>query len=146
MLVGLVVLSCTEALVAVAEPMSASEPLTIDVVVHANTGLGEPQIALDPHDPTTVVVGENNSGVSVSHDRGLTWRRVPLPNPGDNVLTVTPDRTFVYSALDGDVNVSSDGGTTWPIVGNWVGQVAAMTQGLPARSARALAGMQRRGV
>jgi hypothetical protein len=104
--------------------------LTYDVAADPNTGLGEPEIKVNPRDPTDLVVGENNSGVSVSHDRGLTWTQRPMSNPGDNVLAVEPDGTFVYSSLDGQVHASSDGGDSWTTVGNWVGAVAAQTQAL----------------
>ena len=73
------------------------------------------------------MIGENNSGVSVSHDGGLSFTHRAIPNPGDNVLAVQPDGTFVYSSLDGQVHVSTDGGDTWSTVGNWVGEVAAQT-------------------
>ena len=113
----------------------AARPLTLDVVVHADTGLGEPQVAVDPRDPSTIVVGENNTGVSVSRDRGATWTQGPeyLRNPGDNVLAVTPDSTFVYSALDGDVWTSNDGGKAWSIAGTWLGSVAMTMRDVPAR-------------
>src|SRR4051812_46914895 len=99
-----------------------------DVEVHPGSGLGEPQIHINPKDPSNLVVGENDSGVSVSRDGGATWKQVSLPNPGDNVLAVEPSGTFLYSALDGHVRASSDGGTTWTTVGNWVGQVAQQAQ------------------
>lgn len=104
---------------------AAPVPLTEDVVVHAATGLGEPQVAVHPRDRRTVVVGENNTGVSVSHDAGRTWAQVDIPNQGDNVLAVQADGTFTYSSLSGDVQESRDRGRTWRSVGNWVGALAA---------------------
>ncbi len=107
---------------------AARQSLVIDVAADPGTGLGEPEVEVDPLDPADVVIGENNSGVSVSHDGGLHFARHALPNPGDNVLAVQPDGTFVYSSLDGQVHVSADAGNTWSTVGNWVGEVAAQTQ------------------
>jgi hypothetical protein len=98
-----------------------------DVTAHPGTGLGEPQVRVNPHDPDNVVIGENNSGVSVSHDGGRTFAQHDLENPGDNVLAVQPDGRFVYTSLDGQVHVSNDGGDHWTTVGNWVGAVATHT-------------------
>jgi hypothetical protein len=109
---------------------SSSTPPVIDVAADPGTGLGEPEVRVDPRQPNDVVIGENNSGVSVSHDGGLTFKQHALPNPGDNVLAVEPDGTFVYSSLDGQVHVSADGGDDWSTVGNWVGEMAAQTQQL----------------
>jgi hypothetical protein len=117
---------------------AGAAPLTYDVAAHPDTGLGEPEVRVNPRDPTNLVIGENNSGVSVSHDRGLTWRQVPLANPGDNVLAVEPNGRFVYSSLDGQVHVSDDGGGSWTTAGNWVGTVAAQTQGLASAPAGAV--------
>jgi hypothetical protein len=107
---------------------AASPPLVIDTAADPATGLGEPEVRVNPLQPTDVVIGENNSGVSVSHDGGLTFKQHNLSNPGDNVLAVEPDGTFAYSSLDGQVHVSNDGGDHWTTVGNWVGEVAAQTQ------------------
>lgn len=106
----------------------ADPPLTYDVAADPNTGLGEPELKVNPRAPANVVIGENNSGVSVSHDRGRTWQQTPLANPGDNVLAVEPNGTFVYSSLDGQVHVSDNGGASWRTVGNWVGAVADQAQ------------------
>ena len=110
--------------------VATAAPPVVDVNVDPGNAEGEPEVAVDPRDPATVVVGENNSGVSVSHDHGRTWHAVALPNPGDNVLTVRPDGTFVYSSLDGEVDTSSDGGRSWSVAGNWVGAVAAQLNGV----------------
>jgi hypothetical protein len=107
----------------------AGPPAVTDVLVHGNTGVGEPQVALDPGHPADVVVGENNTGVSVSHDRGATWKQVALPNQGDNTLTIDAAGTYAYTSLDGDVQVSADRGDTWRSAGNWVGSLAALWSG-----------------
>jgi len=112
---------------AAAGPAAASTPPVVDVAADPGTGLGEPEVHVRPLDPQDVVIGENNTGVSVSDDGGLTFTHRSLPNPGDNALAVEPDGTFVYTSLDGQVHVSSDGGNTWSTVGNWVGEVAAQT-------------------
>ena len=108
-----------------AQSAAGAAPLTLDIAADPNTGLGEPEIAVDPHNPSVLVIGENNTGLSVSSDRGRSWRKVSVQNPGDNVLAVEPDGTFIASSLDGDVQASSDGGISWSSVGNWVGVVAA---------------------
>jgi hypothetical protein len=100
---------------------------TVDVAAHSGTGLGEPEVRVNPLDPNNIVIGENNSGVSVSHDRGLTFKQHAIENPGDNVLAVQPNGRFVYTSLDGQVHVSGDGGDHWTTVGNWVGALAAQT-------------------
>jgi hypothetical protein len=107
----------------------AGPPVVTDVLVHENTGVGEPQVALDPRHPSDVVVGENNTGVSVSHDMGATWKQVALPNQGDNTLTIDAAGTYAYTSLDGDVQVSADRGETWRSAGNWVGSLAALWSG-----------------
>lgn len=122
-------------LAALAPPPAAAAPtapLTFDTVVHADTGLGEPQVRVNPRDPSNLVIGENDSGVSISHDRGASWRQVSLPNPGDNVVAARPDGSFAYSSLDGRLRVSADGGDSWTAVGNWVGAAATRTQPLSA--------------
>src|SRR3954452_7852261 len=93
----------------------------VDVSVIQGSGTGEPEVEVSPKDPDTIVVGRNDAGVAVSHDRGRTWRQVAMPNPGDHVLTTGPDGPFWYSALDGDVRMSTDNGDTWTTVGNWIG-------------------------
>src|SRR4051812_49860043 len=93
-----------------AAPCALADP--VDVSVAKESGTGEPEVEISPKDPDTIVVGRNDSGVAVSHDRGRTFKQVALPNPGDHVLTVGPDGTFWYSALDGGVRRSTDGGDT----------------------------------
>jgi hypothetical protein len=120
-------LTCALAVAALAAPAgAAADP--VDVSVVRDSGAGEPEVEVSPKDPNTIVVGRNDAGVAVSHDRGRTWRQVAMPNPGDHVLTTGPDGTFWYSALDGDVRMSTDNGDTWKTVGNWVGAVAAQSQ------------------
>src|SRR5689334_24202017 len=107
------------ALLLCAVSAASAEPL--DVSVTKSSGTGEPEVEVSPKDPSTIVVGKNDAGVAVSHDRGRTFKQVSLPNPGDHVLTVGPDGTFWYSALDGDVRMSTDDGDSWKSVGNWIG-------------------------
>jgi hypothetical protein len=118
--------ACLLALVLLVAPCAAAAA-PVDVSVATNTGSGEPEVEVSPKDPDTIVVGKNDTGVAVSHDRGRTFKQVSLPNPGDHVLTVGPDGTFWYSALDGDVRMSADGGDRWATVGNWVGEIAAQS-------------------
>src|SRR3954470_12963510 len=118
-----------------AAPCALADP--VDVSVVKDSGTGEPEVEVSPKDPDTIVVGKNDSGVAVSHDRGRTWTQVALPNPGDHVLASAPDGTFFYSALDGDVRMSADGGDHWATVGNWVGKVPA-----PSAAARPAPGAQ----
>jgi hypothetical protein len=120
-------LAALVAALAAATPAAASGPAVIDVAADPGTGLGEPEMHVNPLDPQDVVIGENNTGVSVSHDGGLTFTHRSLPNPGDNALAVESDGTFVYTSLDGQVHVSRDRGDTWTTAGNWVGEVAAQT-------------------
>jgi hypothetical protein len=112
-----------------AAPTSA-EPVVSDALVAANSGSGEPEVEINPGNPADIVVGRNDAGVAVSRDGGHTFRQVSLPNPGDHVLAVEPDGSFVYSALDGAVRVSHDGGETWAIVGNWVGAISAQAHAI----------------
>ena len=125
---GVLVLSALSLLLSAAPPAAAaSRTPVIDVAADPGTGLGEPEVHVDPLNPADVVIGENNTGVSVSNDGGLTFAQRAMSNPGDNVLAVEPDGRFVYSSLDGQVHVSADGGNTWTTTGNWVGEVAAQT-------------------
>ena len=112
------------ALLPVATARSASAPTVTDVLVQQDSGAGEPQVAVDPRHPLDVVVGENNLGVSVSHDGGRRWTHVDLPNQGDNTTTVDAAGTYAYTSLDGEVFTSKDRGRTWQAVGNWVGALA----------------------
>jgi hypothetical protein len=104
----------------------ATQTAVVDRLVHGNTGVGEPQVAVDLRHPGDIVIGENNTGVSVSHDSGRTWKQVSIPNQGDNTLTIDAAGTYAYTSLDGDVQVSKDRGTTWSSAGNWVGSLAAL--------------------
>jgi hypothetical protein len=108
----------------------AAAPQVVDTLVHTDTGVGEPELALDVRRPRDVVVGENNTGVSVSHDAGRTWKQVSMPNQGDNATTVDAAGTYVYTSLDGDVQVSKDHGDHWASVGNWVGALSALWKDL----------------
>jgi hypothetical protein len=119
------------ALVPLAAAQSAGPPSVRDVLVREDSGAGEPQLAVDPRFPGDVVVGENNLGVSVSHDAGLHWTHVDLPNQGDNTLTVDAAGTYAYTSLDGEVLVSKDRGRTWASAGNWVGSLASAWYGVP---------------
>src|SRR3954451_16783680 len=123
-----------------AAPCALADP--VDVSVVKDSGTGEPEVEVSPKDPSTIVVGKNDAGVAVSHDRGRTFKQVDLPNPGDHVLTVGPDGTFWYSALDGDVRMSTDGGDKWTSVGNWIGAVAAQAHELASTGAVAVAGRE----
>lgn len=117
------------AAVAIAVPIAtadAAPPLVVDHLVHGGTGVGEPQLAVDPRHPADVVVGENNTGVSVSHDAGRTWKQVGIRNQGDNTTTIDAAGTYAYTSLDGDVQVSRDRGESWTSVGNWVGALAGL--------------------
>src|SRR3954451_5475840 len=134
-----VVVGAMAALLCVA-PCALADP--VDVSVVKDSGTGEPEIEVSPKDPETIVVGKNDKGVAVSHDRGRTFKQVDLENPGDHVLTAGPDGTFFYSALDGDVRMSSDNGDTWKSVGNWVGAVAAQAHELASSGAVAVAGRE----
>jgi len=120
-----VVLLAVSALLPVATARSAAAPQVRDVLVRGDTGTGEPQVAVDPRHPLDVVVGENNLGVSVSHDGGLHWTHVAIPNQGDNTTTIDAAGTYAYTSLDGEVVVSRDRGRTWAPGGNWVGSLAA---------------------
>jgi len=121
-------LTCALLVLALTAPAAAAAADPVDVSVIKDSGTGEPEVEVNPKDPDTIVVGKNDAGVAVSHDRGRTFSQIALPNPGDNVLTVGPDGTFWYSALDGDVRMSADDGRTWTTVGNWVGAIAAQSQ------------------
>src|SRR3954451_12282359 len=134
-----VVVGAMAALLCVA-PCALADP--VDVSVVKDSGTGEPEIEVSPKDPDTIVVGKNDKGVAVSHDRGRTFKQVELENPGDHVLTVGPDGTFWYSALDGDVRMSADNGATWTSVGNWVGAVAAQAHALAPTGVGAVAGRE----
>jgi hypothetical protein len=108
----------------------AAAPVVTDRLVHENVGTGEPQLAVDPRHPADVVIGENNSGVNVSHDAGQTWTHVAIANQGDNATTVDAAGTYAYTSLDGDVQVSKDRGVTWTSRGNWVGALSGLWSGL----------------
>ena len=114
------------ALVLPAATAPAAGPSVLDVLVHGNTGVGEPQVVIDPRHPGDVVIGENNSGVSVSHDHGHTWKQVAIPNQGDNTTAIDAAGTYAYTSLDGDLQVSKDRGDTWRSAGNWVGALSAL--------------------
>lgn len=135
-------LALAVALLGAAAPSAHAAALVHDVAAHPDTGLGEPEVRVNPRDPANVVIGENDTGVSVSRDRGATFMHVALPNPGDNVLAVQPDGTFVYSSLNGDVEASRDGGATWSTRGNWVGRVAAQAAAVAPTGAGAVAGRE----
>jgi hypothetical protein len=119
-----VVVLAVSSLLPVATARSAAGPAVRDVLVRQDSGAGEPQVAVDPRHPLDVVVGENNLGVSVSHDGGLHWSHVDLPNQGDNATTVDAAGTYAYTSLDGEVFTSRDRGRSWQAVGNWVGSLA----------------------
>ena len=108
----------------------AASPAVVDRLVQENTGSGEPQVAVDPRHPADVVVGKNDHGISVSHDRGLTWSLVDIPNQGDNTTTIDAAGTYAYTTLDGDVQVSKDQGRHWSSSGNWVGSLAGLWSSL----------------
>ena len=114
----------------------------VDVVVAPDSGTGEPEVEVSPRDPNTIVVGKNDSGVAVSHDHGMSFKQVAMENPGDHVLTVAPDGTFFYSALDGAVRMSTDNGDTWSTVGNWVGAVAEQAHAQAGSGGIAVAGRE----
>jgi hypothetical protein len=93
-----------------------------------NPDQGEPEIAVDPTRPGTIVVSISARGVATSHDNGRTWTFTSLPNQGDSVLTVDVAGHFYYSSLSGDVQESVDHGDHWTSVGNWVGALAAQAE------------------
>jgi hypothetical protein len=127
-------LLAVSALLPVTVARSAAAPQVRDVLVKQDSGAGEPQVAVDRRHPLDVVVGENNLGVSVSHDGGLHWTHVSLPNQGDNTTTVDAAGTYAYTSLDGEVMVSRDRGRTWTSAGNWVGDLAHAWYGLGGSS------------
>ena len=109
--------------VALALPAGAgTRPSTRDVAVDSPGG--EPEINVNPRDSRNLVMGDNVFGVAYSRDGGATWKHVSIPNLGDNVLTVEPNGTFLYSSISGTIWASRDGGATWAKHGNWVGSLA----------------------
>lgn len=91
----------------------------------------EPSLAVDPTDPTNLVVGWRQfdniasnfrqAGVAYSHDGGATWSVPGVVQPGafrtDPVLSADSFGTFLYYSLNsltaGDLWVSTDKGVSW---------------------------------
>src|SRR5260370_40843550 len=57
----------------------------------------------------TIVNGATGTGVTKAQQFCIT----PDPGGGGKALTLQAIKTGVFSALTGDLEVSSDGGTTW---------------------------------
>ncbi len=97
-----------------------------------NDAANEPSMAIDPNDPSRVVIGWRQfdtifdpnafrqAGVSYSHDGGLTWSATTL-DPGqfrsDPVLAADNHGNFFYSSLPSlntvELFKSVDGGVSW---------------------------------
>ncbi len=91
----------------------------------------EPSIAVDPTNPSRLVVGWRQfdaiasnfrqAGRAISADAGLSWTNLGVFTPGtfrsDPVLEAGRNGTFYYYSLDGTFNcqmfISNDGGQTW---------------------------------
>jgi len=91
----------------------------------------EPSLAVDPTDPTRIVIGWRQfdtitsnfrqAGNAYSHDGGLTWTNPGVLDPGqfrsDPVLAADGFGNFHYSSLSAvdsaQVFTSTDGGVTW---------------------------------
>lgn len=91
----------------------------------------EPSLAVDPNDPTRIVVGWRQfdtinssfrqAGWGFSHDGGNSWRHPGVIEPtvfrSDPVLDVDADGNFYYSSLRGDFSVwtfvSNTSGASW---------------------------------
>ncbi|MHC4697009.1 MAG: sialidase family protein [Planctomycetota bacterium] len=91
----------------------------------------EPSIAIDPTDPTRIVIGWRQfatiasnfreAGWAYSHDAGQTWTFPGVLEPGqfrsDPVLAADSGGNFFYSSLSSSTSAelftSTDGGVTW---------------------------------
>ena len=83
-------------------------------------------IAIDPHDPTTILVGTSPTGLFRSRDGGETWQELPAHMPAEcfggapltprvTCITFDPGRPgHIYAGIEIDgVRYSQDGGDTW---------------------------------
>ncbi len=77
-----------------------------------STVLEARSLAADPKRSGTLYAGTPR-GVSVSHDRGLTWKRVLLEETGIDAVVVDPNRPGTVWAGGYRLWRSRDGGTTW---------------------------------
>jgi hypothetical protein len=87
-------------------------------VQDASTGGGAAQteqtIAVDPTDPSQVLIGYI-SGLAVSHDGGLTWKRAPVSCAGDNNPAYDGSGVAYFECDNNGVEYyrSTDKGDTW---------------------------------
>ena len=103
----------------VATVSSATAPTTGDTGVRdASSGGGSAQteqtMAVDPTDANNVLVGFI-SGLSVSHDGGLTWQRAPVTCGGDNNPAFDRSGVAYFECDNNGVEYyrSVDKGVTW---------------------------------
>ncbi|MEW6358681.1 MAG: hypothetical protein AB1696_20265 [Planctomycetota bacterium] len=86
------------------------------------------EITIDPHDTKRIFCGYMDIGILLSEDAGASWRRVAanLPAQGDMGRVVCdPARPGVAWCCEGKPNLgkgtvgmTTDGGTTWEVVGS----------------------------
>jgi len=90
------------------------------------------EIAINPSDPSIMLVGTRNGKCLLSRDAGGTW--TPCDGPDGQVIAFHFDRTgdnrIMFAATDKGIWRSDDGGRTW----------AQMTDGLPSKQIQGFAG------
>ena len=110
------------------------QSMQVNVDIHGNNIVGdaanEPSIAVDPTDPSRIVIGWRQfdsitsnfreAGWAYSHDSGITWRSGTLDNGNfrsDPVLDFASDGTIYYDSLEGDFTTdlyrSETSGVSW---------------------------------
>lgn len=98
-------------------PAPVAADAAFDTRVASNDGSGEPEIAVNPRNPSNLVVAHMH-GVSYSDDGGRTWHPASFPESGGDPAVASDGSGRFYAAYIAEqdgirVFVSRDGGKTW---------------------------------
>src|SRR5437764_1357937 len=117
---GVSALSVVPALVLALAPAAAGA--TFDTRVASDDGSGEPEIAVNPLNPSNLVVAHMH-GVSFSRNGGRTWQQASFPESGGDPAVVADGSGRFYATYIAEQNGirvfgSADGGKTWSALGD----------------------------
>ena len=86
-------------------------------------------VAVSPHEPSTVLVATDDSGLVMSLDAGKTWQELPTPKRASSASVSATDPKTIYGSFYADgVWKSTDHGQSWSNVSEGLAKGMSITE------------------